>query len=235
MASRKEEKERRRQERLAAERAAAEQAHRRRTYGIFVGGVLAVATVVAIVVVVAAGGGGGGSDKDSGDYSVKAENTLPPPAQKISDLEQAAKKAKCELENPVIDGRSHVTKKVKYKTNPPTSGNHNPVPTLDGVYTKQPNFTNLVHTLEHGRIELEYSPSLSQKRLRQLGGLFNEDPHILLLFPNDTMRYRVAAAAWGHLIGCKRMTDATFDALRAFRDRYRDQAPEPSTTQQANF
>jgi hypothetical protein len=40
------------------------------------------------------------------------------------------------------------------------------------------------------------------------------------------MDYQVAATAWGHLIGCKRISDETFDALRAFRDRYRDQGPE---------
>jgi hypothetical protein len=235
MASRKEEKERRRQERLAAERAAAEQAQRRRTYGIFVGGVLVVAAIVAVVVIIVAGGGTSGTDQPAGSYSVKAKNTLTPPPAKITDLFQAAKAAGCELKNPPIEGRQHVTTKVKYGTNPPTSGNHNPTPALDGVYTTEPNPTNFVHTMEHGRVEFEYSPSLSKKRIRQLGGLFNEDPHILLLFPNDTMPYKMAAAAWGHLIGCKNVTDATFDALRTFRDRYRDKGPEPSSIQPANF
>jgi hypothetical protein len=40
------------------------------------------------------------------------------------------------------------------------------------------------------------------------------------------MDYEIAAGAWGHLIGCKKVTDKTYDALRAFRDRYRDQGPE---------
>ena len=40
------------------------------------------------------------------------------------------------------------------------------------------------------------------------------------------MPYQVAVTAWGHLIGCEKVTDETFDALRAFRDRYRDQGPE---------
>ena len=48
----------------------------------------------------------------------------------------------------------------------------------------------------------------------------------MVLLPNRTMAYEVAATAWGHLIGCKKVTDKTFDALRAFRDRYRDQGPE---------
>jgi len=234
MASRKEEKERRRQERLARERAERERTRARRLYGIIAGGTLVLAAMVAIVIAVVASGGGGSGDS-SGGVTKKAESTLPPPTQKITNLEQAAKAASCDLNNPPIQGRTHVLGKVKYGTNPPTSGNHYPIPTPDGVYSKEPPPTHFVHTLEHGRIELEYSPSLNARRLRQLGGLFNEDPHIMLMFPNNTMTYKVGAAAWGHLIGCNKVTDATFDALRAFRDRYRDKAPEPSITQPANF
>ena len=83
-----------------------------------------------------------------------------------------------------------------------------------------------MHTLEHGRIEIQYDPLAAEARIDQLGGLFNEDPYHMVLFPNTQMPYKVAATAWGHLIGCKKVTDQTFDALRAFRDRYRDQGPE---------
>jgi hypothetical protein len=232
MASRKEEKERRRQERLAQERAAAQRTRARRLYGIIAAAVLAGAAGVAIVVAVLASGGGGDPSSGSTD---KAQNTLPPPPQKIRNLEQAAKAAHCELKNPPIEGRNHVLGAVKYGTNPPTSGNHYPIPTPDGVYTKEPQPTHFVHTLEHGRVEIQYSPSLSKKRVQQLGGLFNEDPHIMLLFPNTTMPYDVAVTAWGHLAGCKKITNASFDVIRTFRDRYIDRAPEPSTTQPANF
>jgi hypothetical protein len=233
MASRKEEKERRRQERLAQERAAAQRTRARRLYGIIAAAVLTGAAIVAIAVAVLASGGG--DDSSSSGATEKAQNTLPPPPQKIRNLEQAAKAARCDLKNPPIEGRNHVLGPVKYGTNPPTSGNHYPIPTPDGVYMKEPQPTHFVHTLEHGRIEIQYSPSLSKKRIRQLGGLFNEDPHILLLFPNPTMPYDVAVTAWGHLAGCKKMTDASFDVIRTFRDRYIDRAPEPSTTQPANF
>jgi hypothetical protein len=40
------------------------------------------------------------------------------------------------------------------------------------------------------------------------------------------MPYDVAVTAWGHLAGCKKVTDETFDVIRAFRERYRDQGPE---------
>jgi hypothetical protein len=232
MSSRREEKERRRQERIARERAEAESTRRRRVYSVVAGSVLSIAAVGAIVVVLAFGGGGSSSSAGGSD---KAKNTLPPPAQKTSTLAEAAKKANCVLRSPVIEGRTHVTTPVKYKTNPPTSGNHYPIPQPDGVYTKQPQLTHVVHTLEHGRIEIQYSPSLGPKRVRQLGGLFNEDPSYMLLFPNKTMPYKIAVTAWGQLAGCKKATDATFDVIRAFRQRYVGKSPEPLSTQPTNF
>ena len=40
------------------------------------------------------------------------------------------------------------------------------------------------------------------------------------------MPYEVAATAWGHLLGCPKMNDEVFDALRAFRKDYVDKGPE---------
>jgi hypothetical protein len=235
MASRKEEKERRRQERIAAERAAQESARRRRLYSVVAGSILSVAAVAAIVVAVSAGGGGADSGSGKLGFSEEAKNTLPAPAQKTADLDMAAKEAGCILKNPPIDGRTHTTKPVKYRTNPPVSGNHYPIPEQDGVYTQQPPFTHIVHTLEHGRVEIEYSPTLPQQRIRQLGGLFNSDTAYYLLFPNDTMKYDVAVAAWGHLAGCKKWSNGVFDVIRAFKQRYVGKAPEPLSTQPAHF
>jgi hypothetical protein len=233
VASRREEKEQRRQERLARERAQREEARKRRLYSIVAGAVLAAGAVIAVVIAVAAGGGG--SSTAAFGFSKKASHTSAPPPEKVTDLAQAAKVAGCKLENPPIEGRTHVTGKVKYHTNPPTSGNHYPIPQPDGVYTKMPPLTHLVHTLEHGRVEIEYSPSIAPTRLAQLGGFFNEEPSYMVLFPNAQMPYRVAVVAWGHLAGCKKVTDATFDVIRAFKKRYLGAAPEPLTTQPTNF
>jgi hypothetical protein len=232
MTSRREEKDRRREERMAAERAAAEQAKRRRTYSIVVGGVLALAAVAAIVAVAASGGGDGGGGHDAvlnGEQSYNGAATAP--QQGEADLFKAAREAGCVLRNPVIEGRTHVPpdKDVEYKTNPPTSGNHDPVPAGDGVYSQAPtskSIKHFVHTLEHGRIEIQYDPTLEKRRIDQLGGLFNDDPYHMVLMPNRRMPYKVGVTAWGHLLGCKEVNDKTFDAVRAFRDRYRDQGPE---------
>jgi hypothetical protein len=232
MTSRREEKDRRRAERLAAEQASQEQAKRRRTYSIVVGGVLALAAVAAIVAVAATGGGDGGHGGDpSITGSESFSNAATPPPQRETDLFTVAREAGCVLRNPVIEGRTHVPpdQDVEYKTNPPTSGNHDPNPAADGVYSQSPTQAttkNFVHTLEHGRIIIQYDPTLEKRRIDQLGGLFNDDPYHMVLMPNRRMPYAVAATAWGHLLGCKEVEDATFDAIRAFRDRYRDQGPE---------
>jgi uncharacterized protein DUF3105 len=233
MAQRREAKEQRRRERLERERAQLDEARKRRLYSIVAGGVLAAGAIVAVVIALAAGGGGG-TDAALG-FSTSAKHAATPPAERIANLAQAAKAANCTLRNPPIEGNTHVTGDVKYKTVPPTSGNHYPIPQDDGVYTKAPPWTHVVHTLEHGRIEIQYKPSISPKRLAQLGGLYNEDRAYTLLFPNASMPYRVAVTAWGHLAGCKKVTDATFDVIRAFKRRYLGGAPESLESQPTNF
>jgi hypothetical protein len=230
MASRKEEKERRRQERLEWERQQHDQARRKRTYSIVAGSVLVLAAAAAIVVAVAAGGGGnGGGSTDSQGGKELEIAAQAPPEQQTADLFQAAKEADCTLSNPVIEGRTHLEPGAptpKYKTNPPSSGNHDPVPSADGAYSDAPGIKHLVHTLEHGRIEIQYR-GISQKQLAQLKGLFDEDPYHLVLAPNETrMKGELAVVAWGHIALCKKMTNDSFDVIRAFMTRYRDKGPE---------
>ena len=233
MSSRREEKEARRQERLAREEREREAARKRRLYSIVVGGILATAAIAAVAVAVTTSGGGGGP-ASAGGVPV-GENSysggVDPPPQQATDLDQAARLANCTLKNPPIEGRTHIgpDTKVTYNTNPPTNGNHDPQPAGDGVYDKPVTSTDLrhfVHTLEHGRIEIEYDPTLPKAERDRLGGLFNEDPYHMVLLPNAKMPNTVSVAAWGHLLSCKKVIDKTYDAIRAFRDRYRDQGPE---------
>lgn len=222
MASKRGEKEALRRERLARQQAADSAARRRRRLGMVAATVLVVAAVIAVLAVVAAGGGDGGS---AGQASLYPKESIPAP-HKVG-LAEAAQAAGCVVKDPKDEGNTHVTGPVTYHTNPPTSGPHNPTPAGDGVYTTAPQKENYVHTLEHGRIELQFRPGAPAKLRGQLKALFDEDPYHMLLMPNNTsMPYVVAATAWTHLIGCKSVNDKTWDALRAFRDAYRDQAPE---------
>ena len=229
MSSRKEQKEALRREREQREREAAESAQRRRTLGYALAGVLVLALIVAGLAVALSGGDGGGSETaDEGGIQYASGVKLPP--QRTKDLEPAAKAAGCEVESYREFGRGHVQEPVRYRTNPPTSGEHNPVPAPDRVFGKAPAKEQLVHTLEHGRVVYQFRPPGSELVRGQLKALYDEDKLWVALTPNNTgMPYEVAAVSWRHVLGCKRFTPEAIDALRAFRDRYRDRAPEPAS------
>jgi hypothetical protein len=206
-------------------------AERRKLFGYVAAAVLSTAAIVAILVV-ALSGGGSSSDEGAGKGGGTKQPSLFPegsvPAEKKLPLERAARAADCKLEDPKNEGSEHVEAKVKYKANPPTSGNHNATPADDGAYFNDPPpKENLVHALEHGRIIYQFKPNVPDQVKGNLKALFDEDDTHILLTPNNTdMPYEVAATAWDHSIGCPKMNDNVYEALRAFKFRYRDKGPE---------
>jgi hypothetical protein len=229
MSSRQEEKERRRrerQEREAAERAKA--ASRKRLQLVF--GVVLAVLLVGGGVALAMGltsGGGGDSDVPEGGADIV-------PEQKEGDLKAAAAAAGCKLVDAPNEGSAHEEKEFAagdYKQNPPTSGTHFPTWSDDGIY--EPGDTDelgrLVHTLEHGRINIQYKPGTPETVIAQLESLYNEmdGGHHLLLYENTTgMPFAIAATAWDHQLGCPTMNPQVFDAIRTFRAEYIDKGPE---------
>jgi hypothetical protein len=235
MASRQEEKQKRREERVAREEAERKAAARRKRLQYVFGGLLALAAVGGIVAVVFLGllssddGGGEGNPRDVSESA----SSVTLPEQKTGDLKAAAKAAGCKLENPEIEGSTHETKQFKasdYKTNPPTSGNHFPEWYDDGIYNPgdAPELGKLVHTLEHGRIDVQYAKGTPSEDVAKLEAFLAEtDGYHMLLFENTTdMDAAVAATAWGHSLTCSKLDDTTFDALRTFRTSYIDKGPE---------
>jgi hypothetical protein len=232
MSSRQEEKERRRKEREEAEKKANAATARTRRLQI-VGGVVVAIAVIVVAVVLVTSSGGGGDDSGSPSETV-ASSAVNLPARKITDLAAAAKAANCTVKTFPIEGRDHTPSEVTYKTNPPTSGNHNPTPAQDGVYDpgNTPAKENYVHTLEHGRIEFQYKPGSPQKTIDTLVAIFNEPlngtaGYHALVFENNTgMKPAIAATGWGQMITCENLSDAAIDALRDFREQYTDKGPE---------
>ena len=224
---------------MEREKAEAAAAQRKRLVKIVAGVVVAAAVLVGVVVATTGG-------KDGGGETDRA--AVPIPDRKMTDLADAAKAADCELSNPPIEGSNHVTTKVRYKTNPPTSGDHVPPDQVasDGDYSDgvAPEPERYVHSLEHGRVIIQYRPGLPERRVSQLRTLFAEssetdfglasvDGGFTLLMENNTkMRHDVAATAWGHMLACDKFNDKVFDAVRAFRERYVLQAPEKITEPQ---
>ena len=223
MASRKEQKERLRKERLERERAAAAAAARRRRMGYVVAGALVTAVVVAVVAIAfASGGDSGGNASASGSWPSGSIAS-----RKITDLDAATKAAGCTLQSPKIEGRGHTLKPMHYKTAPPTSGPHNPVPAHDAAYLKSPGNEHLVHALEHGRVIYWFKATTPAPVRGALKKLYDEDKALVVLAPDTApFPYAVAATAWGKLLGCSNWNAKVPDALRAFRDAYRLKGPE---------
>jgi len=219
-------------EREEAERKSAANKKRLQLVG---GVVLGLAAIAAVVVALVVGLGGGGDDETtagSGPSDAAASVDLPP--QQTSDLDEAAKAAGCTVTHAEYEGAGHEEKDFKpsdYKTNPPTSGAHFPEWYDDGVYAPGtvPNLGMLVHTLEHGRINVQYAkgtPAADVAKLEALVQEQNEGYHMLLYENTTGMDAAIAATAWTQSLTCPEMNDQVFDAIRSFRARYTDKGPE---------
>jgi Protein of unknown function (DUF3105) len=181
-----------------------------------------VVLALAIMLVTAAAKDVHGQKAGPGDYARGVQI----PARRDS-LVVAASAAGCRLLATQSEGRAHTTAHVRYHTNPPTSGDHAPLPAPDGAYVKSPPAEETVHSLEHGRIFIQFRPDASTRVRGELFALFAEDKYHMLLGPNTTgMSWLVAVTAWRHALLCPRMNDRVFDAARLFRDTYRDRGPE---------
>jgi hypothetical protein len=228
------EREKLRQERIEAEERDSKSGSTRLVLAYAIGSTVVLAIAVLIFVLASGGSDSEGSGGDAhinvnsemgstnGVKPDEREGTPPPPAQVIN-LQQAAKQAGCKLELKLEDeGKEHIPKNSptpKYKTNPPTSGDHvePPYQQADGAYSEMPKAIDFVHSLEHGRLEIQYAPSLPEKDQLALKGLYDTMYGATLLFPNTTMPYQVAATTWTNLIGCPTYKGAvTLDAIRAF-------------------
>jgi Protein of unknown function (DUF3105) len=201
--------------------------------GYGVAAVLAGAVVLGIVIVILNSGGGGGGASGAAHINVASGSTNgvqpddrsgpKPPPVKVANLKAAAKQAGCDLRLGLPDeGRTHLppdAPEPNYKTSPPTSGNHvqPPFQQADGAYLEEPKPIDFVHSLEHGRLEIEYSSKLPEQDQLALRGLYDTLYGGTLLFPNRQMPYQVAAATWTNLIGCKTYKGPiTLDAIRDF-------------------
>lgn len=221
-----------RQERLEAEAADQSSGRNRLIVGYAVAStaILAIAVVIFLIA-------SGGSDAEGGDAHINLNTSIGstngvqpddrlgtvPAAAQTTDLQAAAKAAGCKLELRLEDeGHEHIEPTAptpKYRTNPPTSGNHviPPYQQADGAYAEMPKEIDIVHSLEHGRLEIQYAPDLPEAAQLELKGLFDTMYAATLLFPNDKMPYEVAATTWTNLLGCPTYKgQATLDAIRAF-------------------
>ena len=191
-----------------AERLAAAEAARRRKAArtrALIGGVVAAVVVLLTVTIVAS--------RRSNDRTV-------------SRLEASgACKYDTKSDTDGGPGNNHVDGDLKYDTNPPAGGNHNPAAAAAGVYTAEnvPPDGQLVHALEHGFVDIWYRPDLDPAALGDLEAMAGRHDRDVLLMPRASLAQPVAATAWHRRLLCSRPDT---QALESFVSAYSNKGPE---------
>jgi hypothetical protein len=240
---REEERERLRQTRQEREKKQAGSEKRRLMIGYGAAGVIGIVVLIGIVAVIVSAANKNDNGNSHIDQQSGSTNGVQPDtrsgttvaAVKVTNLKEAAKKAGCDLRlNLPEEGHEHIAPTAptpEYETNPPTSGNHvePPYQQADGAYREMPQEIDSLHSLEHGRIEIQYSPSLPESAQLELIGLYDTMYGATLLFPNNNMPYEVAATSWRNLLGCNEYKgDITLDAIRDFAKQRWGHGREPA-------
>ena len=127
-----------------------------------------------------------------------------------------------------------VDTKVKWNSNPPTSGPHYGQWAVWNFYDTPVPLTMSTHNLEHGGIVIHYGPQLPEAELEKLRDFYNDDPNAMLVAPLASAGNKVIASAWyydenkgegndDYLGEGKQITGTVVDedALAAFRDEFR--------------
>jgi Protein of unknown function (DUF3105) len=129
-------------------------------------------------------------------------------------------------------------KGFKYNTNPPTSGPHNPVWILWGMYDEPVDRLRSVHNLEHGGIVIQYGPNVPNGTVESLSDFYRDDPNGVVIAPLRSLGNKISLAAWtfdlarlsergyegeGHLAVMPRFDN---DVFQAFVDEFRFRGPE---------
>jgi len=134
--------------------------------------------------------------------------------------------AKCDnLQVMADEGRGHLAPGDPmpiYKSVPPTSGTHNPQSYPAGIYDKNADITELIHSLEHGYIILYYN-NIPQEQIDELVRIQQSDPYKVSVVEYPNMPQKIALAAWGNLQNCEGVNE---QVIRSFIAQFRDHGPE---------
>jgi hypothetical protein len=140
-----------------------------------------------------------------------------------------------DIQSPPDQGHEHLTEGAAftYDQQPPTSGNHDPTPLPAGVYTTPQSETMMVHSLEHGAVEIYYTASGSGALPAPVvNGLAQVAKGKVILTPapqalsppldGKTFTVSLAFAAWDRLRQCPGTVSADDSKLiaRAFIDQF---------------
>ena len=99
-------------------------------------------------------------------------------------------------------------------------------PLADGVYRSARSRERLVAALRSGVVVIQYSRSMSVREVAAVERAFRATaPRRVVLPDGSGMTFRVAATAWGRVLGCSRLDGRVIRALRTFAVRYGGRGP----------
>ena len=184
-------------------------------------GVLALGIVVAFL----AFGTGGGGGSDAGGASFEKQ---------LSDAGFTLKTYPGLANNGSHTDVPSVDTKVKWNSNPPTSGPHYGQWAVWNFYDSPVPLTMSTHNLEHGGIVIHYGPDVPEAEVEKLRNFYNDDPNAILVAPLPSAGNKIIASAWFYDEAKGRDnsdykgegkqitgTTANEDGLAAFRDQFR--------------
>lgn len=139
--------------------------------------------------------------------------TLPPVQE--TQLASAARKAGCVLRSGPIAERGVVAEGP--------AG----TPARSAVYDdERPPTAAIVAALRRGAVVIDYRPGVPEEQVEELGTVQRAVPRGTIVAPNEDMDFAIAVTAWRRLLGCRRITRTTLDAVQLFRGRFIGSGPD---------
>jgi hypothetical protein len=171
--------------------------------GIVLVGVATIAVVIALFSIIDFGGSGGdlNSALKAGGCTVK---TFP--------------SAKGEASQHLDPNDPKARANVKWDSDPPTHGTHDPVPALWGVYDTEVDQAKLIHNMEHAGIVIQYGPKVPSADVSQLLSDVQKDFQWTVVAPYAKLGDKITFEYWGHLTTCTSYQKPVLTDLRTRRN-----------------
>lgn len=138
-------------------------------------------------------------------------------------------KVPIQVENPETLSRDHIEdiSDFTYNSNPPTSGDHLEDPAEAGFYTEQVGDGNLIHSLEHGYIIINYDCSGIESDCNELKNnikaIVDDYPWKVIGNPRPENDHLISVTAWSLVM---HLDTFDRDKIITFLNKYRNKAPE---------
>ena len=99
-------------------------------------------------------------------------------------------------------------------------------PLADGVYRSPPSRERLVGALRRGVVVIQYERGMSVREVAAVERAFSATAPRRVVVPDGSgMTFRVAATAWGRVLGCSKLDGRVIRALKTFAFRYGGRGP----------